>query len=205
VTDNPMAAIYDAEYYAGRGKSAYDDYALCRGIVRDMAALIDAVLQPASAFDAGAAYGFAVEWWRERGRMASGCDVSAFAVGQAAGRVYRHDLLQPIPEPDGLWDVVVCTECMEHIVEDRVDAVLRELVRVAGRAAILLVALGDGRPDPGDVSHVTMWPRTWWETRFAERGIRRLADAEAVLNGADLSRRMHWDGRWFVLDAGAVR
>lgn len=201
-----MAAIYDAEYFAGdRAKSAYDDYALCRGIVRDMAALIDQALRPTSVFDAGAAYGFAVEWWRDRGAMASGCDLSSFAVGQSGGRLYRHDLLHPVPEPDGLWDVVTCTECMEHIVEDHVDHVVRELVRVAGRAAVLLVALGDGRPDPGDVSHVTMRPRAWWDARLADLGLARLEAPERQLNEADLSRRMHWDGRWFVIDARSAR
>lgn len=199
MTDNPMAAMYDAEYFAGeRSKSAYDDYTLCRGIVREMAALIDGALAPASVFDAGAAYGFTVEWWREKGIPALGCDVSEFAVSRSDGRVQLHDLLKPLPEADGSWDVVTCTECMEHIVEERVTDVVQELTRVASRATVLLIALGAGE-DPGDVTHVTMRPRSWWESLFDELGIPRLQDAEGRLNDADLSKRMKWEGRWFVL------
>lgn len=64
-------------------------------------------------------------------------------------------------------DLVVCTDVLEHIEPDRLDAVIRHLSMLARKAIYLVVAtrpsnktLTDGRN-----AHLTIQPWEWWDER----------------------------------------
>jgi hypothetical protein len=72
------------------------------------------------------------------------------------------------PEPA---DIVVCTDVLEHIEPDCLDAVLDDLARVTRMAGLFLVNtlpavkfLPDGRN-----AHLIQQPKSWWLPRFEKR------------------------------------
>ncbi len=65
-------------------------------------------------------------------------------------------------------DLVVCTDVLEHVEEDCLDAVLADLGRLARRQLFIVVStvptektLSDGRQ-----AHITLHPREWWIDRL---------------------------------------
>ncbi len=75
-----------------------------------------------------------------------------------------------LPFSPMFFDLVTCTDVMEHILEDDVPAVLRELARVARGPVLLTIC---HRPDtPGkfgtDTLHITVHDRKWWEDKIRQ-------------------------------------
>lgn len=127
---------------------------------------------PATLLDAGCGEGFVAEALAARlpGVAITGVDVDDAAVAFARARshggvAYGVASLDALPFGDGAFDVVVCTEVLEHLAAP--DRALFELRRVARRAVVVTVprepifrrllavgmALGFS-PDPG---HVNFW------------------------------------------------
>ena len=71
--------------------------------------------------------------------------------------------------PEGEFDVVLCTDVMEHIPEKEVDAVLDELFNYAP-VAIFVIHTGEAfnkLPD-GTNCHCTVKPSGWWVSKLLE-------------------------------------
>ena len=72
------------------------------------------------------------------------------------------------PEPA---DLVCCTDVLEHIEPECIDAVLDDLKRVTGKVAFFTVATGPAKkalPD-GRNAHVLQRPPKWWLPNLWER------------------------------------
>ena len=130
-----------------------------------------------SVLDAGCGEGFVAEALAARlpGAALTAVDVDAgavaFAEAHGSGRVtYATASLDALPFADGAFDVVVCTEVLEHLSAP--DRALAELRRVARRAVVVtvpfepvfrtLLAVGMAMgvsPDPG---HVNFWTPAQW-------------------------------------------
>lgn len=74
-------------------------------------------------------------------------------------------------KPEGKFDLVVCTDVMEHIEPDYLDAVLDDLRRYTGKMVFLNVAtrpavksLPDGRN-----AHLIVEDYRWWWPKLVER------------------------------------
>jgi len=73
--------------------------------------------------------------------------------------------------PHGKFDLVVCSDVLEHIPEDQVDDVIGELFMFAGKAVWASVCSRPAKKNftDSDVNlHVTLHPVLWWEKKFAE-------------------------------------
>lgn len=71
-----------------------------------------------------------------------GIDVSAEAVAKASARgvwAQVHDLSQPLPYPDGMFDRVVCFEVLEHLFDPKFA--VQEMARVLKPGGLLLVSV----------------------------------------------------------------
>lgn len=71
--------------------------------------------------------------------------------------------------PSGIFDLVTCTDVMEHIPEDEIDAVLSD---IAYHASVALFVIYTGKastilPD-GQNAHCTQRPGSWWEARLRQ-------------------------------------
>jgi len=77
-----------------------------------------------------------------------------------------------LPFPDGYFDTVLSTDCMEHLAPDDVPTALRELYRVSSRYVFLQIATTHDRDGHW---HLTVEDREWWEARCFEAGFRKHA------------------------------
>lgn len=74
--------------------------------------------------------------------------------------------------PTKTYDMVVCTDVLEHIESDKIDAVATHLFSLAERYALIVVSLvptsktlTDGRQ-----AHILLRSREWWQTLFESHG-----------------------------------
>ncbi len=87
-------------------------------------------------------------------------------------RVANYD--PAVPEwatPPSSADLVVCSDVLEHVEPDKVEAVLDHLQALARVALLVVVStvptaktLSDGRQ-----AHISLHPREWWASRLAAR------------------------------------
>lgn len=98
------------------------------------------------------------------------------------GRSMRLDEYDPAVKGLEHWpifaDLVVCTDVLEHVEPDKLDAVLQHLQVLARKAVFLVVAtrpsnktLMDGRN-----AHLIQESDTWWQARVHAAGLRVLPD-----------------------------
>jgi hypothetical protein len=77
--------------------------------------------------------------------------------------------------PDGQFDGVICTDVLEHCVEDDLPWIVGELFGYARRfvfAGIASYAAKAHLPN-GDNAHITIRPPEWWRDLFAAAGAAR--------------------------------
>lgn len=67
-----------------------------------------------------------------------------------------------LPFEDGAYQLVICTDVLEHILEEDVQPVLREMFRVASKAIHLTISHRADKADELGHKHVTLHPREWW-------------------------------------------
>jgi 2-polyprenyl-3-methyl-5-hydroxy-6-metoxy-1,4-benzoquinol methylase len=131
-TDN--AAKYDAV----RGVEARLLTRFRAGLERELRRL-----DPASVLDAGCGEGHVTAWVADalpRARIRGiepRPEARAAAIARRPGVEVRAGDLRALDEPRAGWDVVLCTEVLEHL--DDPGAALAELARVARRALVLTV------------------------------------------------------------------
>lgn len=70
--------------------------------------------------------------------------------------------------PSGKFDVVVCTDVLEHCPEEDLDWILAELIGRAKKAVYAAVASYPAmkRLPNGENAHCTVRPASWWGERF---------------------------------------
>jgi hypothetical protein len=71
-------------------------------------------------------------------------------------------------------DLVVCTDVLEHIEPDRLDAVLEHIHALARKAVFLVVALDEANKvlSDGRNAHLILESPEWWEARVVGAGFR---------------------------------
>lgn len=77
--------------------------------------------------------------------------------------------------PKGTWDIVVCTDVLEHVEPQYVDDTLVLLRKLTGKVAILNIATRPAKtilPD-GRNAHLTVHPEKWWAEKL-NRHFRKL-------------------------------
>jgi len=73
---------------------------------------------------------------------------------------------------------VICRAVLEHIPENDIPQVLREIRRVSNRGLYMIAIIADeNRPElyefwrKEDPSHITLKTFDWWKKRFEESGL----------------------------------
>ena len=104
----------------------------------------------------------------------TGVDVSAFAVGEnrkdRRGQ-FHHSSLHDLSCLVGLeFDAAVCSDVMEHIPPDKVDAVLQSIAGVCSKVwAFNVSCRPSGTIGPqGENLHLTVQSPEWWQAKLAE-------------------------------------
>jgi SAM-dependent methyltransferase len=130
-----------------------------------------------SALDIGCSTGWAVEHLKGQGIRAAGVDVAAkpIAEGQAKGLDVQLASAAALPFEDDSFDLVMSTDCFEHLRPEDVEASINEACRVAKRIMAFKV---NPRVDrikwwkmmAGTRLHLTTNPVSWWIEEFEKRG-----------------------------------
>jgi SAM-dependent methyltransferase len=128
--------VYDRDYFEGRTSFFYSlgGYRDIWGYFNRLARWFQPHAGEGPLLDFGCAYGFLLARFDD-GRDLAGCDVSPWALQQAAARLphARFNLIEPnanLPYEEGAFGTVLCTDVMEHVEFDRQQELLGEVCRV---------------------------------------------------------------------------
>ena len=151
------------------------------------------MFSPKNLLDIGAGRGTFVAYARDVGIEAEGFDYSEYAVNNPYPRCKKewlrlHDATKPWPYGDGSFDLAIALDLMEHLYVEDIDAVVKEMFRVAGKWIFLQIAtvgggsgsgihevgyiLKKGEPIPIEregnavAGHVTVQNSQFWLDRF---------------------------------------
>lgn len=72
-------------------------------------------------------------------------------------------------KPDGTFDMVICTDVMEHIPEEEVGQILAQLINYTDRVLFLAISTVPAKKtfSNGVNVHLTIKPKEWWESMLS--------------------------------------
>jgi glycosyltransferase involved in cell wall biosynthesis len=119
--------------------------------------------------DGGCATGLMVKEFRRLGYDAKGFDISewgiANCVDEAKGHVEVADVRDLSRYEDNSFDLVVISETLEHIPEEYLEDIFKQLNRVTKQFLLFSVPLGYNKVDEHE-THYTIHRREWWNEKF---------------------------------------
>lgn len=144
------------------------------------------------ALDIGCGTGKGIKECRDVGLDVWGCDI---ADNREIWKEYGVDSVcavapaNQLPYPDNSFDLIVCSEVMEHIPEKQISDCLKEAYRVGSERFIYTICLQEETSPVGGLvnSHITIKPREWWLDRFHEHGFREIKWSDVARGKAELT------------------
>lgn len=131
-----------------------------------------------------------------------GLDISHYAVSQTPSHIAYmnrvYDATTQLPFPAGFFHVVCSWEFLEHIETEKIPFLLDEMDRVLAPGGFFIhrIALTDGSMEPDhDVTHVSMFPRIFWEEEFIKLDLTHLPTWEHEF--AQEFKHRDWSQRFF--------
>lgn len=171
VSDADLAAHYAAAYHTTMNyANGATSEAAYKGALAD---LVVAVCRPRKVLVAGCSAGECIRQLRARGVDAWGFDIcpDLLEIAYPEARPYvRRGAADAIPfGPEDGSDTLTALDVLEHVPEDRVPALARELRRLGIVHVAARVALCEFQY-PG---HITLRPLAWWDAQLGAAYTRR--------------------------------
>jgi len=145
------------------------------------AIMIKLFLRPNSVLDVGCATGHLVHYLRLLGVDAKGIEISKYALSRAHPRIKKHltyGNILDLPYKDRSFDVVVTFNVISHIEEENLAQAMKECCRVSSKYCLHKVYTIENwwmRKFHGhDLSHVSVFSRTWWKNFFKQNNLNLL-------------------------------
>lgn len=155
------------------------------------------IFKPINLLDVACGRGTFLTYVRDIGIEAIGFDYSKWAVENPYVRckkewIILHDATQRFPWTDNSFDLVTVLDFMEHVFEDQIDDIVKEVYRVSKRYAFFVIATigggsgvnaerhgngyiikkGEDIPielrDATAAGHVTVCSKEWWDDRLTK-------------------------------------
>jgi SAM-dependent methyltransferase len=134
--------------------------------------------RPTLALDIGSGVGWVVNELRRRHIRVEGCDIAQVAVERLSARFPESQFFQlavgsdPIPRPDGAYDLVTALDVTYHITDDSLwCAALAEIARVLRPGGNLIVIDGLGDHDEVPAEHVRFRSLETWSRAGETAGL----------------------------------
>lgn len=166
ISDEQLASLYPGDYHTQGG---YADVAPnpteaeFKGAIADM---VVRTLRPKKVLDAGCAAGLLVREFARRGVEAHGFDhcpdLARIAIPEVAGRLRRGAMTAMPFGPEDGFDTFVCIDVFEHVPEDRVQQMVREIDRLG----VQYLALHIVHTELEHFGHITLRPLSWWDQQL---------------------------------------
>lgn len=139
--------------------------------------------------DVGCGMGVAVKYHREVG------DIEAYGIDFAKSAAEAWKIMgsdkwcsvasaEDIPFPDNSFDMVTCTDMMEHVPRENVKRVLDEMYRVGRQDFYFIIALCEAlhkMPQDGTEPHICIEHPQWWTDQIQKAGYRFNTDPYATI------------------------
>jgi ubiquinone/menaquinone biosynthesis C-methylase UbiE len=84
--------------------------------------------------------------------------------------------IQEIPHPENSFDLIYCTDVLEHIPEEDVEKSISELVRVSKRYIFLTICTMESQMFPELKLHETVKPAEWWMEKIMKFRVKKIAE-----------------------------
>lgn len=165
--------------YGGYSKEGYWDYPIHHFTFQKIMEL-----KPTSVLELGCARGYILKKLEDAGVVAKGLEVSEHCFQtRAMDGVITWDLTQtPWPFKDKEFDLCFNAAVLEHIPEQHIDAIAKEIQRVSNRG---LHGVDLGQHDDGfDKTHCLFKPKEWWTEKLNVPG----STAQIVVDKEDLEK-----------------
>ena len=145
-----------------------------------------------SIMDVGCGPGFSVLSFLVHGKLCQGIEPCKYLFTQelrvfSALEVVKQASIVDIPCPVSTFDMVFCTDVLEHIQEKDVDKALSELVRISKKYIFCTICSIKSTMFPDLNLHLTIKPRQWWEDKFSRYPLKKLSTEGFKVTRDDIS------------------
>jgi len=162
------------------------NYFVLQGILKTLRGEIGSVL------DMGCGQGSFTDYAIRLGLMAKGYDFAKWAIDHphhyAEGRTFQNDVTEGIPEEGDAFDIIFCSDMLEHIKKSLVPKVITEFYRVTRKWVFLQFPVVEANQQLFDAEvhdkkhplyshfmiagHLNMERREWWDALFEKSGFK---------------------------------
>lgn len=129
---------------------------------------------PKTVLDAGCAWGFLVEGFRNREVEAFGMDISEYAIQNVDETIKPYcwvgSVTEPFPRP---YDMITCIEVLEHMPQAEAEKAIENFCAHANE-----IIFSSTPFDYKEVTHVNVHDPEYWAEQFARHGFYRDMDAD---------------------------
>ena len=107
----------------------------------------------------------------------------------ACAGVVKKGRIQEIPHPADTFDLVYCTDVLEHIPEPDIHKSIGELVRVSKKYIFVSICTIPSQCMPELKLHETIKQREWWEAEFNKFRVKMIGEPLVVQKDAQYQVR----------------
>ena len=170
------SSLYDEYYYShdcGRPYQRDDGWL---NFFDQIAKRIIEQFEPKTVLDAGCAWGFLVEAFRNRGVEAYGVDISEYAIQNVHPDIKPYCWIGSITEPfPKKYELITCIEVLEHMPQKEAEKAIENLCTYSNE-----IVFSSTPFDYKEATHFNVHDPEYWAEQFARYGFYR--DMEADLS-----------------------
>ena len=135
--------------------------------------------------DVGCGPGWSVLAFLMHGKQAQGIEPCKYLFGEelrvpAGLGIVKQASIVDIPCPADSFDMVFCTDVLEHVQEKDIHQALTELVRVSKKYIFCSIASVEAQMFPDLKLHQTVKPREWWLEQFSKFKLKEIKRADSM-------------------------
>lgn len=151
---------FDGEAYTGLGYQDFPVHFKTVELIKER--------DPKSVIDIGGARGYIAKKLSDQNIPATCMDISEHCYHtRATDNFILHDITKtPYPIKDKQFDLSISVSVLEHIPEDRINDVIKEIARISNRGYHGITF--EITKEDVDKTHINIHPKEWWLSKFKE-------------------------------------